>query len=221
MSLIKQGVKAAVSDRQIKDAAIKSAEEFAEEILPEAGMPDAASLAATMGKGAGKVGFASMLKDYSMASMAGGMVGDMLGYDAASAGMAGGLGYLAAQTLLPALGPVGWAAAGLLSIFGFAKKKPKPKNDPQRSIYGMPEFEWESYLYNLYTQQGYEELAGVTGSTRSLSSAGLSVENRSVGNVNININGGDTAQVERTVRKVLRGELGGVAATTLTTARSI
>ena len=143
------------------------------------------------------------LQNYSTGSMFGSMIGGMMGYNEQSSGMAGGLGYAAGMAL--GLGPIGAGALGLLSIFGFGKKK-KKNEDPKRDIYGMPAFEWESYLYN------YGKASGKYGSNNSSSmNRNVNVSSSNVGSINFTINGGDTAAVKKQVETVLDGYFGNVS----------
>ena len=148
------------------------------------------------------------MKAYSASSMWAGMAGDMLGYDAGSAGVAGGLGY-AAATLFGA-NPVVAGLVGLASIFGFGKKKKKPQeNDPARDMYGMPAFEWESYLYN------YGKWNGNYGNDPSKALNKTVAFSNNVGSINININGGDSGRIGKEVEKVIQTYFGPVARSTV------
>lgn len=141
---------------------------------------------------------AAAFQNYAVGSMFGGAIGGALGYDSESAGLAGGLGYAAGMAL--GFGPWGAAALGLASIFGFGKKKKKPQNnDPSRSMYGMPAFEWESYLYNMYDKNNSRALAGTM------------VAQNNNQNVTIKVDGGNPKQVEKAIRTALTGQFGSIA----------
>jgi len=158
---------------------------------------------------------AGFMGNYAAGSMFAGMVGGAMGYEPGSAGVAGGLGYAAGMAL--GFGPWGAAALGLASIFGFGKKKKRPQQEvsPQRDIYGMPAFEWESYLYNLYKNEkalSAYALGSVYGTRLSEAGGQVTVNNGpSVGQITININGGDIAEVRRVLDSTLGRLFGSVA----------
>jgi hypothetical protein len=181
------------------------------------------------GKAKGGIGrdLSTALANYSTGSMFAGALGGIMGYDAESAGTAGGLGYAAGMAL--GMGPLGAAALGLAAIFGFGKKKKKaPEVSPNRDIYGMPAFEWESYLYNLYKSEknltpyalgsvygtGLSEGNYAAGS-RALAPVAALMDNRSVGNITINVNGGDTKTVKKVIDDALKANFGPFARATV------
>lgn len=159
---------------------------------------------------------AGLFGNYSMGSMFAGPIGSMLGYEPESAAMYGGLGYAAGMAL--GLGPIGAIALGLGGIFGFGKKKKKredPAQDPRRDIYGMPAFEWESYLYNLYKndKQISAYALGSDSNVRLMESAPI-VNQKNIGSVTVNIHSDDPHRVAKTVRQVLNAEFGPISTAT-------
>ena len=148
--------------------------------------------------------WARALGKYAEGSMVGAWVGQAMGYDPTSAGIAGGAGYALALAL--GANPVTAVIAGIASIFGFGKKKKSQEDtSPQRDIYGMPAFEYESYLYNLYERQSGWEASG-----RVTSGTGVYV-NRGGNTININVYGGDPSKVEQSVRRVISEQFGPIS----------
>jgi hypothetical protein len=155
--------------------------------------------------------------NYSMGSMGGSMIGGMLGRDPESSGVAGGLGYAAGMAL--GFGPWGAAALGLASILGFGKKKPKPKKpDLRADAFGMPQFEWEAYMYNLYQhKEGVDSPMGsiygmnwdqAKAKSSAMNYAPNVTDNRKV---ELHIHGGDLAKVKKVVTDVLNQAFGPMA----------
>lgn len=173
---------------------------------------------------------APYLQQYAQGGLVGGMVGSLAGRDPESSSTYGGL----LGTVGFAIGgPVGGLIGGFLGgLFGKKKKKEPPKQeDPQRDIYGMPAFEWESYLYNLYKSQ-----EGLTSkNTGSLSNTRMAdvpsgliadlvrplvsptvSDNRSI---TINVSGGDLTKVKQVVNEALRSNFGPMAKATVLASR--
>jgi len=161
--------------------------------------------------------------------------GSLAGKDPQSSSTAGGIGGLLGYA---AFGPVGGIVGGLVGgLFGGKKSTPAP--DPaNRELYGMPDFEYESYLYNLFERK-YDLLVpkGSNTDTRlvNISSmedmptdlwgrvkAGINTlkgeavgwggAGVSQGMLVININGGDINQVQKTVDDALEEYFSSVAA---------
>jgi TP901 family phage tail tape measure protein len=97
---------------------------------------------------------ATIMKGAGIGSLVGGIAGSLFGRDPQSASTGGAIGGAAGGMLAGAIwgakaGPIGMIVGGLLGgLFG-KKKKAAPAPDPTRDIYGMPAFEYESYLYAL------------------------------------------------------------------------
>jgi hypothetical protein len=146
------------------------------------------------------------------------MVAPIFGKDPADTAWKSGLG-AAIGSFIPGVGPlVGGIIGGL---FGKKKKKQTETKDPNKDTYGMPDFEWESYLYGLY-KDTHGLSAYHLGSTsewrvsdRASSGSPVVVSNSSVGTVVINVNGGDTAAVRRVVDDALKANFGSIAQATV------
>lgn len=168
--------------------------------------------------------FAGYMQNYSMGSMFGGISGSMAGKDPGSSSMWGGVGSVVGSILTasnPLFGVVGLGGlvGGLLGgLFG---SPAQPKEDPNRSMYGMPSFEWEGYLYNLFKHdKGLDAygLGSVYGTRLSESNgnlraqSGVPVVTNNTGSITINVNGGDQNTVYRTVQNALKDAFGPIAA---------
>lgn len=165
------------------------------------------------GKGVG--GFlGTAFQVYGAGSLYGGLLGGMLGKDPADSSKKAGIGGLIGYAIG---GPVGGIVGGLLGgLFGKKKEAPKQEDSIDRMLYGMPAFEYESYLYNLTKKSPnkshaygsiYSKIVRDHASGYRPAGAGSSGETF----IQININGGNIDQVKKVVDDALARNFGPVA----------
>jgi TP901 family phage tail tape measure protein len=144
-------------------------------------------------------------------SMAGSLSGALTGRDPESSSTAGAIGGVIGGFVG---GPIGALVGGFIGgLFGKKKKSTAPS--PTRDIYGMPAFEYESYMYAL-TKTASTAGAGISPIIRLAPDyGGVSMDRLRPGGVSgsitINISGGDIAAVKKAVDSAITTYFGPTA----------